>query len=88
MTKKQRKNDQDGYCDDEDCNDEDASINPGATEICFDKVDNNCDGRIDEWEPGGCGFFSSNEDQGTKYSMALWLFMLIGLSSFRRFRKK
>lgn len=30
-----------------DCNDSDASVNPGATEIC-DLVDNNCDGQIDE----------------------------------------
>ena len=27
-----------------DCDDTDASINPGATEVCDDAVDNNCDG--------------------------------------------
>jgi len=30
-----------------DCNDNDAAINPGATEVCDDK-DNNCNGQIDE----------------------------------------
>ena len=31
----------------DDCNDQDASINPAAEEVC-DNVDNNCDGQIDE----------------------------------------
>jgi hypothetical protein len=39
--------DNDGYTSDVDCDDSDASINPGATEYC-DTVDNNCDGTIDE----------------------------------------
>jgi hypothetical protein len=30
-----------------DCDDDDASINPGAEEVC-DNADNNCDGQIDE----------------------------------------
>jgi hypothetical protein len=31
-----------------DCNDWVASVHPGATEVCGDNVDNNCDGQTDE----------------------------------------
>jgi len=36
--------DGDGWTADEDCDDGDASINPGAKEVCGDAVDNDCDG--------------------------------------------
>jgi hypothetical protein len=39
--------DGDGYDTSQDCNDFDTSINPTATEICDDGIDNNCNGVID-----------------------------------------
>ena len=42
--------DGDGVNSSDDCDDTDASVYPGATEVC-DGVDNNCDGTIDEGAP-------------------------------------
>ena len=38
-------------CGPVDCNDNNASVNPGAAEACFDSIDNDCDGQIDSADP-------------------------------------
>lgn len=46
----------------DDCDDSNASIHPGAEEICDDDVDNDCDGLIDENDPDCDG--SNDEEDG------------------------
>jgi Putative metal-binding motif len=64
--------DGDGYTQDFDCNDWDASIYPGGPEFCGDGIDNDCDGVVDrgcseqDWDrdgyPNGKDCNDSNSD--------------------------
>ena len=56
-------NDADGYASDEDCNDDDAAINPAADEIC-DGVDNDCDEGIDDDAIDAITFWTDADGDG------------------------
>jgi hypothetical protein len=43
--------DGDGFGSDEDCNDNDAAVNPGATELCDNLVDDDCNDLVDLADP-------------------------------------
>ncbi|MCP4807162.1 MAG: hypothetical protein GY913_26115 [Proteobacteria bacterium] len=49
--------DSDGYSAEEDCNDDDAAVNPAADEIC-DDIDNDCDDEIDEDPVDGSSYYT------------------------------
>ncbi len=61
----------DGDCIDEgeadgpvDCNDANPDINPGQDEVCTDRLDNDCNGLIDELDVDACGDFLDGDDDG------------------------
>lgn len=54
-------NDGDGYSEEEDCDDNNAAVNPGATEIVNNDVDEDCDGTAQVIDEDGDGF-NSDED--------------------------
>lgn len=58
--------DEGGDCGPVDCNDNNASINPGAVEKCTDNIDNNCNKLVDEQDPNAVncpsGCIDADED--------------------------
>ena len=62
--------DGDGYPVGLDCDDTRGWVHPGATEDCYDGLDNDCDGSIDEEPAGGCviinGMLDVSEDDDAR----------------------
>jgi hypothetical protein len=52
----------------DDCNDNDANVNPGKTEICGNGIDDNCAGGIDE----GCGGICDSDGDGHMQTGLPW----------------
>ena len=61
--------DGDGFTAADDCDDDDAAVNPGAAEVC-DGIDNNCDGLADDEDPAvdlSTGTVWYQDDDGDSY---------------------
>ncbi len=55
--------DGDGYTNDVDCDDYDASVHPGADEVC-NGIDDDCDGSVDEDPALGFAFYEDADGDG------------------------
>ena len=66
-----------GYVENnEDCDDEDSSINPGVLEICDDGIDNNCVNGTDEGCDGGNKqYYYQDADNDGYGNPAVWEFV-------------
>jgi hypothetical protein len=53
-----------GYRDGADCDDDDPLVNPAAGEVCFDQLDNDCDGAVDEDGVGDQTIFIDRDGDG------------------------
>ncbi len=60
-----------GSCGQMDCNDNDPMIHPGASEICTDGIDNNCNNLVDAADPNaaGCPVVNCTDGDGDGYSI-------------------
>ncbi|MCO4746417.1 MAG: putative metal-binding motif-containing protein [Proteobacteria bacterium] len=59
---------------DGDCDDTDATVNPSATEVCGDGIDNNCDGAIDEGCAPECPCYTTADlqDSWDRYQASVY----------------
>lgn len=79
--------DRDGFAPSEnDCDDEDAAINPDAVDVCGDSIDNNCNGDVDDACDLQSGELSGGSGCGAENGWAV-LFLPI-LPVFLRRRRK